>query len=66
MHGLQGLRVVDASVVPSTLTGNSYTTQIMIAERAADIILNKNSVKAIKDYFHHLITMRHKKISEED
>ena len=38
VHGLQGLRVVDASVMPSVTNGNIYAPVLMIAERAADII----------------------------
>jgi choline dehydrogenase len=36
VHGLQGLRVVDASVMPDVIRANTNTTTIMIAERVAD------------------------------
>ncbi|SLJ99178.1 GMC family oxidoreductase [Novosphingobium mathurense] len=40
VHGTEGLRVVDGSVMPRITTGDPNATIIMIAERAADLILN--------------------------
>uniref|UniRef100_A0A915BR15 Glucose-methanol-choline oxidoreductase N-terminal domain-containing protein n=1 Tax=Parascaris univalens TaxID=6257 RepID=A0A915BR15_PARUN len=46
VHGLENLQIADASVMPSTVNGDMTAPTVMIAERAADIIQHKATMKA--------------------
>jgi choline dehydrogenase len=41
VHGVEGLRVCDASAMPMQITGNLYATVVMMADKAADMILGR-------------------------
>jgi choline dehydrogenase len=54
VHGLTGLRVVDASVMPYITNGNIYAPVMMTAEKAADLILGNTPLPAEPvDFYRH-------------
>jgi len=62
VHGLDGLRVVDASAMRYVTNGNIYAPTMMTAEKAADLILGNTPLEPIEiDFYRH-----HGEVGHED
>jgi len=54
VHGLENVRVVDASAMPYVTNGNIHAPVLMLAERAADLILGRKPLEALHfEYYQH-------------
>ena len=48
VHGLEGLRVIDASIMPRMISANLNASTLMIADKASDLIRGKAAPEAVK------------------
>ena len=51
VHGISNLRIIDSSIMPDIISGNLNAATIMIAEKASDLILNKEEQPMNVEYF---------------
>jgi choline dehydrogenase len=58
VHGVDGLRIVDASVLPYVTNGNIYAPVMMVAEKAADLVLGNSPLSAEPVEFYRHVPSR--------
>ena len=53
VKGIKGLRVADASIMPTMLSSNLNAGALMIGEKASDLVLGKEPLEPIMDAIQH-------------
>jgi choline dehydrogenase len=48
VHGMEGLRVIDASVMPRMISANLNASTLMIADKASDMVRGKAPLEAVR------------------
>jgi choline dehydrogenase len=48
VHGLEGLRVIDASIMPRMISANLNASTMMIADKASDLVRGKAPPEAVR------------------
>lgn len=51
VHGVEGLRVVDASIIPAAITGNTNAVTIMLAEKISDLIRGRSLPPSAQPFY---------------
>jgi choline dehydrogenase len=49
VRGTQGLRIIDASVMPNIICGNTHATSVVIGDKGADLVLGNGLLEPLED-----------------
>jgi choline dehydrogenase len=64
VHGLEGLRIADASIMPTVPSANTSAAVFMIAEKAADLVLGRTPLPAMDSYPAAVLAATHVRAAE--